>query len=92
MRTVWHKIFWKMVTKQVSFMKIELQFRSDCVGQNTENAIKSWHLSWCAMPREGSAAVKYCGHRKVKGPENTQALFTGSYLWIPRTSSKILCL
>lgn len=28
------------------------------------------------MPREGSAVVKYCGYRKVKGPENTQAVFS----------------
>lgn len=55
-------------------MKIEVQFGSDGVGQNTEKAIKSWHLSWWITAREGRAALKFCGYRKVKGPENTQAL------------------
>lgn len=27
------------------------------------------------MPREGRAAAQCCGYRKVKGPENTEALF-----------------
>lgn len=28
------------------------------------------------MPRDGSAAVKCCGYREIKGPENTQAVFS----------------
>lgn len=39
--------------KQACFMKIELQFGSDSVGQNTENATKSWHMSWWTNAQRG---------------------------------------
>lgn len=77
MRSVWRKIFWEKVTDKAGMLyEDRAAIWMDCVGQNTENAIKSQHMCWWSSAQGVKYVVKYSGYRKVKGPENTQAVFS----------------